>query len=746
MVMHNFQLVRAFGRAAVACIAVGLAACSVPPAAAPVQEDCAKPGDEDGNGLADCADPACAGSTTCQAVCGNGSGEAGEACEDGNTVDGDGCDHNCTVTACGNGVVTAGEACDDGNAIDGDGCDHDCTVTACGNGIVTAGEACDDGNAIDGDGCESCQFAACPSGAPVEAGKGGSLPLAGPVARIVTSPASCFVYALSLAPPAQLVVFSAVNKQELVRIPLPDAQDIAISPDGAYLVAAHPHAKQLSIIDTTTWRVARMVPTEDAPSVVQVDNNGVAYYVKVLALDYPGYTWIYRIDLHSGDERLIAEHYGADVAVSRDGNFLYAGESGLSGDNLFKYAVAAAGSTVVDRTTYNDSYGFETLKRHTYVSPGGQHIYYADYQLDAHALGFTTGRTGELIYAEDAAGSFAVGESHVFDATLVRPVATLPHGARAAALTANDRELWYYGVSGRLYYVNMSELVGGAALGVHEVNPGPLGTYSFAKLIHDPVRPRLYGLDTAQAAVVVIDTRTLQPTRAIRVGSTPTDLAIDAAGTTLFVGHQDVQGFARIKLDDLTFDRYVVAPRVTYQIAAVSGGRVVTIDWYQGTIPSLLDATTGAVLSQGGWAWFGALSATADGASVFVGDGGSGGIVTRYSVATNAMVATGRTPDDFYFPPRSIAALPDGSGVYYAGVLLDGNDLGVQHYAVNQPIIAVSPDGRRALSGTSVYDVATGRPLGVLPATTSALAISPDSRKAFLFTGKAIISADLSAY
>ncbi|HEU4732213.1 MAG TPA: hypothetical protein VFT22_30165 [Kofleriaceae bacterium] len=49
---------------------------------------------------------------------------------------------------------------------------------------------------------------------------------------------------------------------------------------------------------------------------------------------------------------------------------------------------------------------------------------------------------------------------------------------------------------------------------------------------------------------------------------------------------------------------------------------------------------------------------------------------------------------DFYFPPRSITALPDGSGAYYAGVLLDGNDLGVERYAVNQPIIAVSPDGR----------------------------------------------------
>jgi cysteine-rich repeat protein len=38
-----------------------------------------------------------------------------------------------------------GEECDDANSIDGDGCDSNCTTTRCGNGIVSAGEACDDG-------------------------------------------------------------------------------------------------------------------------------------------------------------------------------------------------------------------------------------------------------------------------------------------------------------------------------------------------------------------------------------------------------------------------------------------------------------------------------------------------------------------------------------------------------------------------------------------------------------------------
>ena len=88
-------------------------------------------------------------------TCLNGMPDPGEACDDGNTTNGDGCDNNCTVTACGNGIATSGETCDDGNLVSGDDCDSNCTATACGNGIVSAGEACDDGNLVDGDGCDS---------------------------------------------------------------------------------------------------------------------------------------------------------------------------------------------------------------------------------------------------------------------------------------------------------------------------------------------------------------------------------------------------------------------------------------------------------------------------------------------------------------------------------------------------------------------------------------------------------------
>ena len=118
--------------------------------------------------------------------CGDGIVERSELCDDGNTVNGDGCSRLCQIEAswscptegmpceylgvCGNGVLTSNKACDDGNTADGDGCSGDCKTvetgyicrvpgkpctTRCGDGLVKGIETCDDGNTAAGDGCSA---------------------------------------------------------------------------------------------------------------------------------------------------------------------------------------------------------------------------------------------------------------------------------------------------------------------------------------------------------------------------------------------------------------------------------------------------------------------------------------------------------------------------------------------------------------------------------------------------------------
>jgi cysteine-rich repeat protein len=77
-------------------------------------------------------------------VCGDGNIDAGEVCDDNNTIDGDGCSANCmSDETCGNNVTDAitGEVCDDGNTVDGDGCSADCmSDETCGNGTCDTNE------------------------------------------------------------------------------------------------------------------------------------------------------------------------------------------------------------------------------------------------------------------------------------------------------------------------------------------------------------------------------------------------------------------------------------------------------------------------------------------------------------------------------------------------------------------------------------------------------------------------------
>ena len=112
---------------------------------------------DDGNRLnGDGCDYLCA--FTAGQTCGDGVRQGFEQCDDNNRVAGDGCSPSCVwdliVPVCGNSIIEDGETCDDGNTVNGDGCESNCRH-ACGNGVVEAGETCDDGNMIDGDGCES---------------------------------------------------------------------------------------------------------------------------------------------------------------------------------------------------------------------------------------------------------------------------------------------------------------------------------------------------------------------------------------------------------------------------------------------------------------------------------------------------------------------------------------------------------------------------------------------------------------
>lgn len=118
-------------------------------------------------------------------LCGNGTIDSGEVCDDGNavtetacpygTLTCTACDASCSAEMsltgpyCGDAQTTDGEVCDDGNTVDETacpygtptctGCNASCSSAQpltgfyCGDGMITEGEICDDGNAVTESAC-----------------------------------------------------------------------------------------------------------------------------------------------------------------------------------------------------------------------------------------------------------------------------------------------------------------------------------------------------------------------------------------------------------------------------------------------------------------------------------------------------------------------------------------------------------------------------------------------------------------
>lgn len=123
------------------------------------------------------------------AGCGNLTIQAGEACDDGNAVGGDGCAADCKAiepgwfcdvagsacirNRCGDGRTASGEQCDDSNTASNDGCNAQCAneqgwtcppgggrcvAARCGDGIIAGDEDCEDNDGASptsGDGCSA---------------------------------------------------------------------------------------------------------------------------------------------------------------------------------------------------------------------------------------------------------------------------------------------------------------------------------------------------------------------------------------------------------------------------------------------------------------------------------------------------------------------------------------------------------------------------------------------------------------
>jgi hypothetical protein len=281
---------------------------------------------------------------------------------------------------------------------------------------------------------------------------------------------------------------------------------------------------------------------------------------------------------------------------------------------------------------------------------------------------------------------------------------------------------------------------------------GALGPYTFIKLVRDPVRPVLYGLDANQGFVVFISQASLSATKQIAVGANATDLSVDPAGAAIYVGNSVTTGIGRIDPVTGTFQT-LSSPRIAYEVRGMASGTVASVDGDSWTSVTLQDGTSGNVLTALENAFYeGALATAADGSALFIGESQMmGGNISRYALQSGSLVQTSNSFNvnngfGFAYSARIVTSLADGSGVYFGGYFINGTDLNQLVYELSDQPLTVTPDARLAISSSNVYAVSSGALLGALPFTSSVQAASADSRTLYLVNGRTISTVDLAAY
>lgn len=620
--------------------------------------------------------------------------------------------------------------------------------SSCGGaGYVPPGaELC--GDSVDND-CNGGTDEGCAC-KPVAPGSPRSFPAAGSIVKLVAHPSACLMFGLNAAAASEVIVFDTAMKKEVKRVALGSAAvDLDLSPNGQHLVAGFNGLKQVAVVDTSTFALTSAA-TAAGVWAVAVDNTGRIYY-----WDHQT-DLLHRMDLAAGsssDVKLVTPftYEPPALQLSADGGLLYFGGQGTTASNIYSLNVSGGGALQVGAGNWQGAgTGFILPPRYLYLGPSGKNVYYDGHQLDAAQLTFVRGPSG-IVLAEDAAGSVAASTDGIVDARLLTRLSTFAAPVAAGALTASDHELWTFDRNaGVMTCTNLADLVGGKTLGVRESAPGPLANHGFAKLVADPKRPRLYGLDTLKQVVVEIDPATGTALRQVLVGSGPTDLDVDPTGTFIYVGHTGTQGLAQLDAESLTFKRFIPTRYVDFDIAPLGVDRIAVIGAWEWTTPSLIDLATGTVLdSKYGGHYEGQLAATSDGKALFVADnpGVTSPAIVRYDVSAGKLlqVSTSSATLQGGKSARTLVATPDGTSVFYAGQCLNGTDLTQIRYPQPDRILSVAPNSLLAASSSRVYRVSDGTALATVPGPCPVQVFSRDSGTLYCTDAGFLTSLDVRA-
>lgn len=304
-----------------------------------------------------------------------------------------------------------------------------------------------------------------------------------------------------------------------------------------------------------------------------------------------------------------------------------------------------------------------------------------------------------------------------------------------------------------------------------------LGVRNIFKLLDDPVRSRMYGIQlngVNRGAIAVIDPLTGASISSVTVGNRPTGMAVSNDGSELFVINAVDETISVVNLVTLTVTQTLLLPtfdnwsitETTANIGVGSGNILYYTDCAGGPLLRVYDRSTGLV----------AQTVSIDGPSTGYGFGDfvlnpaknqlfgwaqwgwsagwAGSYIGKFNIAANGTLTfvektNSNYPTILNRDPLETPALVsgDGSKLFIKQLMVNPDTISTVERSFSGPVYSITPGGEIAVTTNAIFQTSTGNKLYDLPITTSVHAITSDYSRLVYYntTTRTITSLDLIA-
>lgn len=281
-----------------------------------------------------------------------------------------------------------------------------------------------------------------------------------------------------------------------------------------------------------------------------------------------------------------------------------------------------------------------------------------------------------------------------------------------------------------------------------------LGVRNIFKLLDDPVRSRMYGIQlngVNRGAIAVIDPLTGASISSVTVGNRPTGMAVSNDGNELFVINAVDETISVVNLGTLTVTQTLLLPTfdnwgtadTTANLGVGPGNILYYTDGAWAPMLRVYDRATGLVVQTvaadgpSGTYGFGDFSLNPAKSQLFgwMQYGWSAGLansfISKYSVATNGTLTFAEKSGSSIILSRDPLETPalisgDGSKLFIKQLMVSPTTINTVDRSFSGPVYSITPGGEIAVTTNAIFQTSTGNKLYDLPITTSVHAITSD--------------------